>query len=261
MKKRSLLAMGVLAICTSIVCGATLDYSENFESWDWDVLVPSAVADVNSTSKYWYTDANVQAFGGVAWGGSPYGRWMYFNNSSTTGNAYKNFLLDGTLAVGESFTNPTVSAWMQNVSGGDSDPYLKSRIQVLDAAGNGYMGLIGRAGNMELYSVTAGVTSLLAQNDPAPDGNGKTLTLSVIDGVVTLGMYYPADPSTVYSISANSTTYNKFTTIAFGAEYFWGEAFGLDNISLSSTIVPEPATLSILLGMGGMAVLRRRNRK
>ena len=261
MKKISLATLVMLAACSTMASGATIYYGEDFSSWNWDTSVPTSISSVNGDSRYWHADSDSNIFGGVTWGTAPDFKWMYFNNTpSFNGNAYKDFRLDGTLSSVESFMNPAIQGYMKNDFGGDDDYAIFSRIQVLDESGNGYSGTIARNGSMALYQITAGITTQLSQNDASlvPDGNGKMLMLSVESGVVELGMYYTSDPSTVYSLTANDTTYTNFTTIGFGGYYGWYEHIGLDNVSMTATIVPEPSTLSVcLIGLLGWAAKRR----
>jgi hypothetical protein len=262
MKKR-IMIMAIVAVFSSMALGATINYSEDFTYWNWDTLVPSSVSGVNADSRYWYTYTDNTVFGGVTWSGAPYYKWMLNINQVVDGFSYKNFRLDGTLAADETFTGATAQAYMQNATGLDYSEGLSSKVGIFDESGNGYYGNITRAGTMIIYRLDNGISTLLSENSSGdvPDGNGKTLRLNIENGVVTLSMYYPADETTIYSLTANDTTYDEFTTLALGGYYGYNEQLGIDNIAMTATIVPEPATLTLaMLGLCGWTAIRR-NRK
>jgi hypothetical protein len=254
MKKTMLMTMALMAGLSTMAWSATINYADDFSSWNWDTFIPT-VGGVNANSRYWYDESGNEIFGGVTWGTPMDYKKLYVNNSGAfNGNAYKNFRLDGTLASTEFFTQAAVSGQFQMDNGVDWDNGLFYRVSVLDPSGNGYVGTVTRAGSMTLYRATGGTLAEIGTGS-GNGGNNRTVGLSVTGGVVTLNYYNT--PGTTYSVSANDATYQYFTTIGYGGFYGYSERMGIDNVSLNATIVPEPATM-VLLGLGGVLGWYRR---
>jgi hypothetical protein len=237
---KAMLLVMVLSL-SSITWGASIHYSDDFSSWGWDTPIPEA-SGVNAASRYWYTEAGNSIFGGVTWYTPINGKYLFVNSvPSFVGNVFKNFRSDGSLASGEYFTDPLISGKMKMESGNDDDSGLYFRIWVLDAAGNGYMGKITRAGGMTLFRVTEGNQTQIATGAGA-QGNARTLSLYVRNGVVTLRYYY--SPETQYTVSADDATYTNFTSIGFGGAFGYYEHIGIDDVSINAKIIPAADALN-----------------
>lgn len=257
------MVLGVLATVlgvSSLSLAATVNYAENFNSypeWQGVPTTPSAA------SAYYYTDVAGNYVTSDDWASSM--RLWNLGGGMQNANVYRNFRTAGELAVDESVENASLSAMMYHGAGSDTNPTLYSRISLLNADGNGYVATVTRPGTMEISEVTSGVSTQIAYDydiewgGDVPDGNAKIMTLAVNAGVVTLSFYYTGAPSTVYSLSANDATYGSFTTIGMGGCYTWAETHTIDDVTFTGTIVPEPATLS-LLSLAGLAWMRRAKR-
>jgi hypothetical protein len=211
-----------------------MTYADNFNLWNWDTPIP-ALSGVNSASKYWYTEEGNTVLGGNMWGAAMDSKYLYvYNNPSFTGNAYKNFRLDNTLSVTDTFTRPTITGRFQNDAGGNDAYWLSFRISVLDSNGNGYIGGVSRAGGIGIYRLDSGTSTLIATGGGI-GGNTRTISLDVNNGLVTLSYYYTFD--TQYVLSVADATYSQFTTIAFGGEYGYYEHMGIDDVTLDAVFV------------------------
>jgi len=89
----------------------------------------------------------------------------------------------------------------------------------------------------------------------APNWKSVRLTWDAATG--TIAAYKMVDGQFVEVLSVVDTTYDSFGKIRFNEITTGGEVNWITNVELQS--VPEPATMS-LLGLGGLALLRRRIR-
>lgn len=142
---------------------------------------------------------------------------------------------------------------------------MKYRAESLDAAAKGigmggtsYRIYIGTDGSAELVYGGTAPASLATGNIGFAPAAGQFVDIKlVIDG--DDHEMYVKDPNTgVYGqvLSYTETVGGRRTTGYIGTGV-WYNATGFDNIVISE--IPEPATLG-LLGLGGLAMLRRRRR-
>jgi hypothetical protein len=158
---------------------------------------------------------------------------VHTNYSSGTQWINRNLQHD-ILAANEYIQNPSVSAEMSNTWGGTSDA-LKFFFALLDARGNGYVGETTRSSRLAIYRVDNGVTgtwTLLGSNATGIAGNGRTVTLAVNNGTITLTNSLGGSLSV-----SNETTYTDFTRLAFSGYFTAGEVVLLDNVNVEGTVV------------------------
>jgi hypothetical protein len=259
--RKMMLGVAVTVLATAgASMAASINYADDCNSYPEWASIPTTPS---AESAYWYTDVAGNYLTSDDWASSM--RLWNVASGMQNANVFRNFRTAGELASDESVGAATVSALMYHGAGGDADPTLFSRIWLLNADGNGYMARVTRPGTMEIVKVTSGVQTQIAYDydiewgGDVPDGNAKVMSLSADAGVVTLSFYYAGAPGTVYSLSAGDTTYGSFTTIGMGGYYGWGETHTIDDVTFVGTIVPEPATLS-LLSLAGVALMRRARR-
>ncbi|MFA5205116.1 MAG: PEP-CTERM sorting domain-containing protein [Lentisphaeria bacterium] len=254
--KRLLGIVAGLMLVEPALLAATINYSENFDSWVYTVIPTSA----SSASSYWYVD-NGSMVSGMVWGGGGPDKssWLWTPDwmSAYTGNAYRNFRTAGTLTVGESIANATLTAYVRQNNGLDDNTSLYASLSLLDSVENGYVGLVNRAGGITIYKSVGGMLTSI-KTGTSIGGDAKYCTLSVIDGTVTFSYYYVGSESTVYTTTVADSTYRSFTTLGLGTQYSYGETQGFDNVTLTGMVVPEPATAGLLAVAGALVMLRRR---
>ena len=95
--------------------------------------------------------------------------------------------------------------------------------------------------------------------DSAPVGD---FTIEVFDEAISLGSISVA-PRTLPDSFVGIVSDQAFTSAVFRANDIDGDSWGLDNVELSSTVIPEPSTLAIWAGLGGIGLVVgwRRRRK
>ena len=237
MRNIVLLSVGCLCL-VSPVWAVSVNYTETVDGWTESDSVPTTAS---SASRYWYTDVAGSYFASDDWwggqiDGSGNRRFWFTGTGPQSANLWRNFRTGGELAADEYIQSPVLRARLTHGGGDDGNPYLWSRIWLLNENNCGYVGEINRPGRMILSRVDNGVKTQIAADDGSaiPDGNMKLVKLSVAGGVVNLSFNYDGS-STVYSVSAADSTYQGFNLIGVGGSYGWGEQHSIDDIYLKSS--------------------------
>ncbi len=139
----------------------------------------------------------------------------------------------GELKSGQDFKDAVLSADFDMKWGGDGNPQLGYALRMQDDSGNGYMGEVRRTGDMFLYRLDGGTEYLLDSKTNGTPGRERSVTLSVVNGVVSLTDSLNADNPLTFS----DATHSDFTKIGVGARVFDTEA-SIYHVNLSGTTTP-----------------------
>jgi hypothetical protein len=137
---------------------------------------------------------------------------------------------------------------------------------LFNADGNGYLAEVVRSGTVTLWSVTGGVTGTRIQIETAtfaptlfPAADNKQILLSLSGTTLTFGQKAADGTGEVIgevSTSVAGTAYGNFITLVVGAGFGGNDRVHFDDLHLTGTVavtaIPEPATLTFV--MGGLAL-------
>ncbi len=228
--------LGTLVLSAGLMTAtarATVIISDSFGSGTGGLFPSTAQAGFD----YWYAPDTTRT-----WNWSTTGQLARTNFTSGTSWLLRN-VATGNQAPAQ-ITNPSLAAEVSMQYGGNTDSKLKYYFGLFNSTGNGYIAEVVRNGTMNLYRVDNGYTgtwTLLGGNTSNTAGNQQTITFSITSGTLLV------QSSLGGSLTATDNTYTSFSLIGFASAFPAGEQVRVYSADLSGTVVPEAASLSLLL--------------